>query len=82
MVDHAIWFMVNHLEQFFTDEEYPSLKAKFIAFFVWMRNARKLAAKCQITINHSRKWLCEGAKEMTNNFELPLFKDQSSTPGL
>jgi len=33
-LDHCIYFMINHLEKFFPDERYPTLKTKFFAFCI------------------------------------------------
>jgi hypothetical protein len=32
--DHAIWHMINHLDVFFVDTDFPTLASKFVAFFV------------------------------------------------
>jgi len=46
--------MVNHLEKFFPDENFPSLKEKFIAFLIWMQGAGRMAIRCQIAFAFSR----------------------------
>jgi len=59
--DHAVWYMINHLEKFFPDANFPSLKAKFIAFLIWMQGAGRLAIKCQIAFSFTRTWMCSAA---------------------
>ena len=49
--DHAVWYVINHLEKFFPHNEHPSLMAKFIAFMIWVSGPGRLSTLCQIAFN-------------------------------
>ena len=52
--DHAVWYILNHLEKFFPHAEHPSLMAKFVAFVIWVSCPSRLATQCQLTFNQTR----------------------------
>ena len=59
--DHACWYMINHLERFFDDDNYPTLNAKLAAFMVWMAKVGRQAIKSHIVFMYQRKWMIEAA---------------------
>ena len=79
--DHSCWYMINHLEKFFPDETFPSLKAKFIAFLIWMQSAGRTAIRCQVTFAQTRTWMCTGAIEFAKNPTGKILADLVDLPG-
>ena len=59
--DHACWYMINNVERFFDDENYPTLNAKFAAFMVWMSRVGCQVIKSHIVFMYHRKWMTETA---------------------
>jgi len=73
--------MVNHLEKFFLDDNFPSLKAKFIAFLIWMQGATCTALRCQIAFAQARTWMCKGTVEFAANPSGKIHVDLPNLPG-
>lgn len=61
--DQAIWFMVNNLHLFFSNEDYPTLAAKFGAFIIWLSDAARVAVRHQITFHYLREMMVEASLE-------------------
>ena len=59
--NHACRYMINHLERFFDDDNYPTLNAKLAAFMVWMARVGRQAIKSHIVFMYQRKWMTEAA---------------------
>lgn len=53
--------MINHLEQFFSDEVYPLLITKFAAFVVWILSTGRIATLSHMAFLHSRDWMVKAA---------------------
>jgi len=79
--NHACWYMVNHLGKFFTDEMFPSVKSKFIAFLIWMQGTGRLAIKCQVTFAHFQRWMCTVAIQYAANSYVEILPDLPKLPG-
>ena len=79
--DHSCWYMINHLEIFFPDDTFPSLKAKFIAFLIWMQSAGRTAIRCQLAFAQARTWMCTGAVEFAKNPTGKILADLADLPG-
>lgn len=79
--DHAGWYMINHLEKFFPDDTFPTLKAKFIAFLIWMQGAGRLAIKCQISFSFFRSWMCDAAVLFAANPTGKILGELPDLPG-
>lgn len=73
--------MINHLEKFFPDDTFPSLKAKFIAFLIWMQGAGRMAIKCQLSFAFSSTWMCNAAIQFTANSTGKVLGDLPELPG-
>ena len=65
--DHAVWYVLNHLDKFFPHSEYPSLMAKFVAFIIWVSGLGRLATHCQIAFNQTRAWMCFAVLQYAKN---------------
>lgn len=78
--DHAVWYMVNHLDTFF-DEAYPNLAAKFGAFIAWLSTAARVAVRYQITFNAIRRMMEDAALEATVNPSGKLLAKHYEAPG-
>ena len=65
--DHAVWYVVNHLEKFFPHNEHPSLMAKFVAFIIWVSGPGRLATLCQLAFNQTRTWMCTAVLQLAKN---------------
>jgi hypothetical protein len=72
--------MVNNLEKFFPNDQFPTLFGKYIGFFTWMHGAGKLGARSQLCFMHTRNWMLEGALEMGVNPKAKLFSKYSEMP--
>lgn len=79
--DHAAWYMINHLDKFFPDSTFPSLKAKFIAFLIWMQGAGRTAIRCQVAFSYTRTWMCEAAIVFAANPTGRILGDLPDLPG-
>ena len=79
--DHACWYMVNHLEKFFPDENFPTLKAKLMAFMIWMQGAGRTAIRCQIAFTYTRTWMCNGAIQFAANPMGKILPELPELPG-
>lgn len=73
--------MINHLEKFFPDDTFPSLKAKFIAFLIWMQGAGRTAIRCQIAFAQARAWMCTGAIQFASNPSGKILAELPDLPG-
>lgn len=78
--DHAVWFMLNHLDRFF-DDAYPNLAAKFGAFIAWMSTAARVAVRYQITFMTLRRMMEDAALEATVNPTGKLLAKHYEAPG-
>jgi hypothetical protein len=58
--DHAVWYIINHLDKFFPQSHYPTLMSRFMAFMIWIAGSARLAVQCQLAFNQTREWFCEG----------------------
>ena len=65
--NHAVWYVLNHLDKFFPHSEHPSLMAKFVAFIIWVSGPRRLATLCQIAFNQTRAWMCSAILQYAKN---------------
>jgi len=79
--DHAAWYMINHLEKFFPDDSFPTLKAKFIAFLIWMHGAGRTAVRCQLAFSQARTWMCTGAIQFAANPTGKVLAELPDMPG-
>ena len=79
--DHACWYMVNHLEKFFPDETFPTLKAKLMAFMIWMQGAGRTAIRCQVAFNYTRNWMCTAAIQFVANPTGKILPELPELPG-
>ena len=59
--DHAVWFMANNLERFFSNDLHPTLVSKFATFCVWMAGTGRIATKSHLMFLQSRTWMTEAA---------------------
>lgn len=80
--DHAVYYMLNHLDKFFPDSTYPTLVSKYGAFLIWMGTAGRSGVKCQLTFMQSRIWMLEGVLQMAHDPEGELFQANNHMPGL
>jgi hypothetical protein len=78
--DHSIWFMLNNLDRFF-DACYPSLAAKFGAFFTWISTAAIQAVRLQVTFTAYRKLMDMAAIELAANPLEKLLAKCGEAPG-
>lgn len=79
--DHAMWYMINHLERFFPDTEFPSLSAKFLAFIIWSSSVARTAYKWHMTFTYTRLWMKEGILQYAQQPQEPLFSKYPDLPG-
>lgn len=80
--DHAIWFMANNLERFFSDDLHPTLVSKFAAFCVWMAGTGRLATKSHLAFLQSRTWMTEAAILFAASPNATLVTRYPDLPGL
>ena len=79
--DHAVWMMVNRLELFF-GEEYPTLRSKLAAFWIWIASSGKAAVKSHLTFSFRRDITLEGVLEYANNQTGRLLKKYGDGAGI
>ena len=79
--DHVGWYMINYLEKFFSNDNFPSLKAKFIAFLIWMQGAGRTAIRCQLAFAQYCTWMCTGAIQFAKNPTGKVLAELSDLPG-
>ncbi|KAG0598635.1 hypothetical protein M758_12G089600 [Ceratodon purpureus] len=79
--DHAVWMMVNRLELFF-GEEYPTLRSKLAAFWIWIASSGKVAVKSHLTFAFRRDLTIEGVLEFANNQTGPLLTKYGDGAGV
>ena len=65
--DHAVWYIINHLDKFFPQSHYPTLMSKYIAFVIWVSGPGRLAVQCQLAFNHTRNWMYEAVMQYATN---------------
>jgi hypothetical protein len=65
--DHAVWYIINHLDKFFPQSHYPTLMSKYIAFVIWVSGPGRLAVQCQLAFNHTRNWMGEAVMQYAAN---------------
>jgi hypothetical protein len=80
--DHAIWYMINHLSTFFPDTDFPTLTSKFVAFFIWLSNAARIAVQHQVSFTYARELIAEAALEFTTDPKARLLTRHPDGPGL
>lgn len=79
--DHGVWYMINHLEKIFPDDNFPTLKAKFIAFLIWIQGAGRTAVRCQLAFAQARSWMCTGAIQFAANPSGKILAELPDMPG-
>jgi hypothetical protein len=77
--DHSIWFILNNLNRFF-DSRYPSLVAKYGAFFTWLSSAGQLAVRLYITFMSYRRLMEVAAVELAANPSDKLLSKYAEAP--
>lgn len=79
--DHAIWFLVNHLDRFFDDKNYPTLASKYGAFLIWIKGTCRTAVRAQLTFKEMRRLMATAALEYAVDPAAKLLTKFYEAPG-
>lgn len=79
--DHAIWFMINHLDKFYDDTSYPTLASKYGAFLIWIKGTCRTAVRAQITFKEIRRLMAIAALEFAVDPSAKLLAKYYEAPG-
>jgi hypothetical protein len=74
--------MINHLDVFFVDSDFPTLASKFVAFFIWLSDAARIAVQHQISFTYARELIAEAALEFATDPQARLLIRHPDGPGL
>ena len=72
-LDHAIWYMINHLNMFFENDSFSMLKTKFVAFLVWIHNVVLTNICQQFTFCHLQDLMIEAAVQFATDLDANSF---------
>jgi hypothetical protein len=77
-LDHAIWYVINHLDDFFPN---PSLRARFYGFMVFLGKQIRKAVLALVTFLYVRKMMLKAGLQLCENPRATLLPEYDGAEG-